>query len=216
MSTSDQITRVERRLETEPRDGGEARVVVATQTYDTGIDDVWDAITNGERIPRWLMPISGELRLGGRYQLEGNAGGEVVTCEKPTRLGVTWEYGGQVSWVDVDLTAESAGRTTLRMRHAARIDDDAMWKQFGPAAVGIGWDSMLLGLAQHLGSGGGIRPEEALAWQLSPEGVAFMTASGRAWAAAAVAAGDDEAEAVGAADRTIAMYTTPPEGATEG
>jgi hypothetical protein len=29
------------------------------------------------------MPISGELRVGGSFQLEGNAGGEILTCEPP-------------------------------------------------------------------------------------------------------------------------------------
>ena len=31
-------------------------------------------------------PISGDLRLGGRYQLQGNAGGEILVCEPPQHL----------------------------------------------------------------------------------------------------------------------------------
>jgi uncharacterized protein YndB with AHSA1/START domain len=89
------ITRTVRRGE---RDGRPTQTIVAERTYDTAIDDLWDAITSPERIPRWLLPISGELRLGGRYQLEGNAGGEITTCEPPRRLAVTWEYGGDVTW----------------------------------------------------------------------------------------------------------------------
>ena len=46
---------------------------------------MWDAVTSAERIPRWFLPISGDLRLGGRYQLEGNAGGEVLECAPPAR-----------------------------------------------------------------------------------------------------------------------------------
>ena len=49
------------------------------------IEDVWDALTNPERIGRWFLPISGDYRLGGRYQFEGNAGGEIVACER--RIG---------------------------------------------------------------------------------------------------------------------------------
>jgi uncharacterized protein YndB with AHSA1/START domain len=70
--------------------GRRARVVVATRTYDAEIADVWDAMTNAERIPRWFLPISGDLRLGGRYQLDGNAGGEITRCEPPRHLAVTW------------------------------------------------------------------------------------------------------------------------------
>jgi uncharacterized protein YndB with AHSA1/START domain len=42
-------------------------------------------------IPRWFLPIAGDLRLGGRFQLEGNAGGEITECRPPRRLAVTWE-----------------------------------------------------------------------------------------------------------------------------
>ena len=57
------------------RDGLPARAVTLTRSYATPVADLWDAVTNGERIPRWFAPVSGELRLGGRYQVEGNAGG---------------------------------------------------------------------------------------------------------------------------------------------
>ncbi len=78
-------------------DGRPARVVIATASYDTDIDDLWDAITNAQRIPRWFLPVSGELRLGGRYQLQGNAGGVINECVPPRRLALTWEFGGGVT-----------------------------------------------------------------------------------------------------------------------
>src|SRR5882724_8555264 len=34
-----------------------------------GKPQYWDAMTNAERIPRWFLPISADLRLSGRYQL---------------------------------------------------------------------------------------------------------------------------------------------------
>ena len=49
-------------------------------------------------------PGHGRLRLGGRYQIEGNAAGEVLGCEPPHRLRLTWVFGEQVSWVEVVLT----------------------------------------------------------------------------------------------------------------
>ena len=72
--------------------GGPAQVVIATRTYDTTPEDLWDALTNAERLPRWFAKVSGELKLGGRFQVEGNAGGEILTCDKPTHLAVTWEF----------------------------------------------------------------------------------------------------------------------------
>ena len=54
-------------------------------------------MTNGERIPRWFLPVSGELGPGGRYQLEGNAGGVITVCERQSHFALTWEFVGDVS-----------------------------------------------------------------------------------------------------------------------
>src|SRR5689334_13249874 len=93
------IGAVERSVRDGEREGRATRSVVASRVYDTGVEDAWDALTNKERIPRWFLPISGELRLHGRYQLQGNAGGEITRCEPPHALDVTWEFGGELSWV---------------------------------------------------------------------------------------------------------------------
>lgn len=44
------------------------------------IEDLWDEVTNPDRIPHWFMPVSGDLEPGGRHQLEGNAGGVIEIC----------------------------------------------------------------------------------------------------------------------------------------
>jgi uncharacterized protein YndB with AHSA1/START domain len=181
-------------------EGRTAKVVVATRTYDADIDDVWDAITTAERIARWLAPISGDLRLGGRYQIEGNAGGIVTTCEPPTRLAATWEFGGGVSWLEVTLSPDGDG-TTLRLEHMAHVDEH--WGEYGPGAVGIGWDLALLGLANHLAGGEPVDPE---AFGASEEAKDFMRASSDRWGDADIAGGAPEAEARAAAARTTAAY----------
>ncbi len=91
------IGAVTREVQNRDHDGRPARVIVATCAYDTAIDDVWDAITNAERIPRWFLPISGDLRLGGRYQLHGNAGGQITACEPPRSLEVGLACGWNIS-----------------------------------------------------------------------------------------------------------------------
>src|SRR5688572_4381011 len=91
------------------RDGEPVKVVSAARTYETDIEDLWNAITTAERIARWFTPVTGELRLGGRYQLQGNAGGTVTACDQPRHLALTWEFMGAVSWVDVTLTARYGG-----------------------------------------------------------------------------------------------------------
>ncbi|MFL5818163.1 MAG: SRPBCC family protein [Conexibacter sp.] len=197
------VTRTVRRGE---RAGKPTQTVVAERTYETSSEDLWDAITSAERIPRWLLPISGELRLGGRYQLEGNAGGEITDCEPPRRLGVTWEYGGAVSWVDVELSAVPGG-TRLELEHTAHPSPEWEAAGFGPGAVGIGWDLSLLGLALHVTSGAAIDRAQARAWQASDEAKEFMRASGDAWCDADVAGGTPAELARAAADRTAQAYT---------
>lgn len=207
-----QISAVSRRVGSRLLKAGEARVVTVRQSYDATLDEVWEACTSAERIPRWFMPISGELRLGGRYHLEGNASGTVERCEPPESFAATWEYGGEVSWIEVRLTPESAGRTTFELNHIAHVDDQR-WAEFGPGAVGVGWDMALLGLAGHLSPGSPrIDPAEGVAWMASKEGRRFATMSSERWFEAHVAAGADEAAAREAADRTAVAYTAAPAG----
>jgi uncharacterized protein YndB with AHSA1/START domain len=181
-------------------DGQPARMVVAERSYDADMDDVWDALTNPQRIPRWFLPISGDLRVGGRYQLEGQAGGTITACEPPRHLAVTWEYGGEVSWVEVHLNA-SGDTTTFRLEHIAPVDDDK-WNEFGPGAVGVGWDLTVVALAEHLETGEQVVPDLA-----NHEALDFMRASSDDWCRASIDAGTPADKAMAAATRTTAAYT---------
>jgi len=185
------------------RDGKPTRIVVAERSFPSPPHDVWDALTNPERIPRWLLPITGELRLGGRYELDGNASGTITDCEPPRHLAATWEYGGEVSWIDVRLTGTDGDGTHLRLEHTAHIDGER-WTEFGPGAVGVGWDLSILGLGEHLATGESVRPDESAP---SPELVTFMRMSSDDWCRAAIEAGVPADEARAAADRTTAAYT---------
>jgi len=196
------VTREVRNIEHE---GKPAAMVVAVREYDTDIADLWDAITSAERIPRWFLPISGELKLGGRYQLHGNAGGTITRCEPPRELSVTWEFAGGVSWVNVSLSELSRERTRLELQHIAH--PEAHWEQFGPGAVGIGWELGLMGLARHLQSDAARPPESDPAWMSSPAAKRFMTLSAQGWGDAAMAAGESEAQARAAAERTRKFYS---------
>jgi uncharacterized protein YndB with AHSA1/START domain len=205
-----QISAVSRQVGSRRLEAGQARVVTVAQAYDATVDDVWDACTSAERIPRWFMPITGELRLGGRYQLEGNASGTIERCDPPKSFAATWEYGGEVSWIEVRVSPQGEGRTRFELEHVAHVDDER-WAEFGPGAVGVGWDSTVLGLALHLApERGAIDPAEGAAWLASEEGRRFASTSSERWYEASVAAGTDEAAARAAADRTTAAYTAAP------
>lgn len=209
IEVSHQINDVQRQLGTRTMAAGEARTLTISQRYHTGIDDLWDACTNPERIPRWFLPVTGDLRLGGRYQLEGNAGGTIERCDPPESFAATWEFGGQVSWIEVGLSTEPGGWTRLELRHIAHVDDD-MWDQFGPGAVGIGWDMVFMGLASHVAGHADLDSQGKAAWPASRDGALFMSLSSERWREASVAAGTDEAAAKAAADRCLAAYTGGP------
>jgi uncharacterized protein YndB with AHSA1/START domain len=205
IDVTEQINAVRRQVGKRVLEAGEARTVTISQTYDAAIDDVWDACTNPERIPRWFLPVSGDLRLGGRYQLQGNAGGQIERCDPPKSFAATWEYGGNISWIEVRLMTEPEGGTRFELEHLAHVDE--RWAEFGPGAVGIGWDLGFVGLAIHLSSGHANDPQESAAWAASDQGRQFMSLSSRRWCDASIAAGTNEADAQAAADRTTAAYT---------
>lgn len=199
------IGAVTREIANREHEGRPARVLVASRTYDTDPEDLWDALTSPERIPRWFMPISGDLRLGGHYKLEGNASGEITGCDPPHRLALTWGNNGDVSWVEVRLTATPEG-THLELEHIAHVSDD-LWEQFGPGGVGVGWDLSLLGLGLYLATGATNTAELGMQWLGSEGGKQFVALSSDDWCRASIAAGTDEAIARAGAERTTAAYT---------
>jgi hypothetical protein len=208
-----QLGAVDRGIRTTDVDGVPSYVQTLSQTYPSPIDDVWEALTTADRIGRWFLPVSGDLRLGGSYQLEGNAGGEVLACEPPSgdaaSFRLTWVFGGgDPTFVTVSLRADGADRTRLELEHVAAVDSvpPGVWEQFGPSGTGMGWDSGLLGLALHL-TDPSARPDDVEAWTMSDEGKAFLRGSADAWAAAQIADGTEPAAAKAAADQTYGMYT---------
>jgi len=196
------VTRSVRSTEVE---GKQAAVVVATQTYPTSADDLWNAITSAERLPRWFAPVTGDLRLGGRYQVQGNAGGTILECAPPTHFKLTWEFGGDTSWVEV--TIESLGKESARLtlEHTAHVSDH--WKKFGPGATGVGWDLAFAGLGRHLATGATHSPEEGMQWMMSEAGKSFARGSSHAWRLAHIASGADPDAAKTAAEQTAKAYT---------
>ena len=68
-------------------------VVRMEDRLDTGIDDLWGALTDPDRLAHWFGEIEGELSQGGdfrvRIALAGERTGQVEACEPPKRLLVT-------------------------------------------------------------------------------------------------------------------------------
>ena len=170
---------------------GEARTAVLRRAYDAPVEDVWSACTEPERLNRWFLAVSGDLREGGRFSLAGNAGGEIVRCEPPHRLELTWVYGDRpVDEVRLRLAPADGGGTALELEHAT-VSTEVEWEgrmlDVIPG-VGSGWELPLAwALPAYLR--GALPDTPAADWyEATPEHLAFADASAKAWAAL-VAAG---------------------------
>ncbi|MDF5758098.1 SRPBCC family protein [Spongiactinospora sp. TRM90649] len=179
---------------------GAGRSLLLRRTYDAPIEDVWSACTEADRIGRWLAPVEGDLRLGGTYQLKGNAGGDILRCEKPSLIAVTWIFGeGMHTELEVRLTPGADGGTVLELEHTSSAEIvDALVRAHGPGhtiSMGCGWDLTLLGLDMHL------RGDEfdPATWGGTPEGRDFSIRACHAWGPAVQAAWSTDDDALAAA-----------------
>jgi uncharacterized protein YndB with AHSA1/START domain len=92
------------------------------RSWPDPIEDVWSALTEPERLARWIGVYDGERAVGGRGTFamtheEGESGGEpttIVECDPPRRLVIEWVQQDADAWrVDLDLWREG-DRTVLR------------------------------------------------------------------------------------------------------
>ncbi|MFI0352364.1 SRPBCC family protein [Actinomadura sp. 9N407] len=167
----------------------ETVVVRMRRSYATPIEDLWDAITDATRLSRWFLPIEGELRAGGSFQFKDNAGGEILRCEPPGLLQVS--YGGETSLVEVRLTSEEKG-TELVLEHSVPLE--LAGNAAGALYVGPGWDIAFLGLGLHLD---GEVVADPVAWENSLPVQRYALRTVDAWAEAA--SGAATAEEIGQA-----------------
>ncbi|MEU4424011.1 SRPBCC domain-containing protein [Actinoplanes sp. NPDC024001] len=179
-----QINATHRELGSLPVSSGEGRSLLLRREYDAEVEDVWDACTDPGRLHRWLGPVEGDFRLGGAFQLKDNAGGEVLRCERPRLLKVTWVLGeGMSTEVEVRLTPGAPGRTVFELEHSSPAEIvDEMVRTYGPGGtigIGGGWDLTVLALDMHL-RGATMDPAT---WEDAPEAKDFATRSCHAWGA---------------------------------
>lgn len=180
MDLFSELDAIHRQVDLDATDGETVRVLLRRR-YPTDPADLWSALTDPERLVRWFLPLHGDLREGGRFQLEGNAGGDILTCTPPRRLRVT--FGHETSVVELRLDADGED-TVLELEHTVPV---AMaGSAAGSLFVGPGWDGALMGLGLH------VRGEvvgDPVAAASSPEVIEFNRHSIDRWVTATQASG---------------------------
>lgn len=192
---------VTRWVEKRKKHGKDAYATILESHYDTDIDDLWDALTNKERLPRWFAPVEGEFKLNGEFQIQGNAHGKVISCDEGRGFELTWEYGEDVSWVKIELSKEG-GKTCLKLEHLAYSEGEH-FDTYGPGATGVGWDLFLIGLRQYVNTN---KDVDGMAYMISAEGRNAIVSSARYWGQATITAGFDPDKSLTAANNTEKFY----------
>lgn len=211
LDIADELNAIHRAVGHQPATDGAAGVRVALRrSYPAQVEDVWHAATDPDLLKRWFLPISGDLRAGGRFQLEGNAGGEILRCEPPRSLTVT--FGSETSVLHLRLSAEVGpdgerdgerdGATVLELEHVVPLE--MAGSTAGALYVGPGWDGGLLGLSLFLR---GEVAGDPVAAANSAEAVEFSLQSVQAWTAAIEASGTATADQISeAAEIALAQF----------
>jgi len=202
IDTTDQIDAIHREVDRRSVDGDEVVSVLLRRAYGASVQDVWSAVTDPERIARWFMPVSGDLREGGDFQLQGNAGGRILRCDPPRMLRAT--FGGETSIVEVRLNPDGDDSTTLELEHTVPIE--MAGSGAGALFVGPGWDGAVMGLGLYLSGAFTGDPVEAAN---SPEVITFNGASIGKWTSVVEASGTATAEELAAGVAASRAQFTP-------
>ncbi len=124
----------------EQRDG--QHVLVQTREFKAPIEDVWAAVTEPDRLARWIGSWAGDPASGTvdfRMLFEGDDPAaetmEIRVCEPPRRLHLTSRSGDEVWLLELDLT-HADGVTTLIFSQPGVTREQA-------SSVGPGWDYYL-------------------------------------------------------------------------
>lgn len=108
------------------------------RVYATSVEDVWSAVTERDRLERWMERYDGDLRLGGTWTVAGDDGvvfvrGTVTRCEPPHAYVTSWHWVGEPETTITVTVQEHPDGALLRLEHTGLTDH-----KYGP-----GWQTYL-------------------------------------------------------------------------
>jgi uncharacterized protein YndB with AHSA1/START domain len=118
--------------------------------YGTDIADLWSAVTEPDRLARWIATVEGDLRVGGTIQSQFTSTwqgpGRIDVCDPPNHLVVTMEPGTEdEAVIEAVLTAE--GERTRLVVEERGLPLDVLYLH------GAGWQAHVEDLGRYLAGG---------------------------------------------------------------
>ncbi|RSM04659.1 hypothetical protein CDV31_009984 [Fusarium ambrosium] len=200
MDLNQQLAAISRAVEKMTLESGdEGRIITISQTFDIDVSSLWETCTKPDKIKQFFSPVSGDLFVNGRFQVENNASGTIEKCIPPSNFRVSWEFGDSTSWVEVRISQVSETQSRLELSHTAPVNKH--WEEYGAGAGGVGWEMSFAGLAYHL-KGVKVGPE----WFGQDETKTYLAKCSEAWGEATVLGGEDPEVVKQRVERTTKFY----------
>lgn len=115
--------------------------------YDTDIADLWSALTEPDRLARWIARVEGDLRVEGTVQTQFTSTwegpGRIDVCEAPNHLVVTMEPGTEDETVIEAVLKPEGARTRLVVEERG-LPLDVLYEH------GAGWQVHVEDLAAYV------------------------------------------------------------------
>ena len=136
-------------------------VVRVEDLYHTDIEDLWDAVTNPDRLARWIATVPDDIQKGNEFNASFTSGFEgrcrIEVCERPHRLLVTaWDpETGDASTIEAQLARAVDGTHLVIEESGVPVEQ--------LAGYGAGWQVHAEDLAGHVA--GKDRDEDPARWR---------------------------------------------------
>lgn len=117
------------------------------QTWETDVADLWDAVSDPERLARWFAPILGTPCVGGEFGIQFDDGDvpgmTLLYCERGRAFTFVWPMEAGPTEVHVEVRAVTPTTSTLVLTH--RLLSRAKAPEYG-----AGWAAYVGQLRDHL------------------------------------------------------------------
>jgi uncharacterized protein YndB with AHSA1/START domain len=136
-------------------DGGSG-VVRIEDRHEVGVEDLWSALTEPQRLAGWYGKVDGDLRPGGAFRADlGHwvGTGRVDACERAERLLVTLREVDATDETVVEATLTPDADQTVLVIQVRGLPLDLL------GAYGVGWQIHAENLAAHLAGRGRVDSE---------------------------------------------------------